>query len=352
MADRYWVGGTADWDGTAGTKWSTTSGGAGGASVPGLTDNVFFNAASGAGTVTVPAAVVALSNNLTFTGFTGTLAGPSGANISAAGSVTLASGMALTFAGTLTMTGAGTTLTSNGKFFNGGLTINAPPGGSVTLLDAFTSNSSSSSAIALNGGTFALGSFTATLASFSSGFRADITTATRVLSTGTGALVIAGIGGFSASSTGFTCTGTGTISLTSGSVKTFAGGGVQTYPTINQGGGGTLTITGSNKFADITNTYAATGATTVQFVAGEVNEFTAFNLTGLSLRVCTLKVQTFGQTTLKKSTPWLVGLNSIDSGNNSGLTFANGGGIDYLNISYINGQGSSAAGSGSFFAFF
>lgn len=34
MADRYWVGGTATWDNTAGTKWSATSGGAGWASVP------------------------------------------------------------------------------------------------------------------------------------------------------------------------------------------------------------------------------------------------------------------------------------------------------------------------------
>ena len=32
MADRYWVGGSATWDNTAGTKWSTTSGGPGGAS--------------------------------------------------------------------------------------------------------------------------------------------------------------------------------------------------------------------------------------------------------------------------------------------------------------------------------
>jgi hypothetical protein len=26
-ASRYWVGGTANWDGTAGTKWALTSGG-------------------------------------------------------------------------------------------------------------------------------------------------------------------------------------------------------------------------------------------------------------------------------------------------------------------------------------
>ena len=35
MADRYWVGGTASWDGTAGTKWATTSGGAGNLTVTG-----------------------------------------------------------------------------------------------------------------------------------------------------------------------------------------------------------------------------------------------------------------------------------------------------------------------------
>jgi len=39
-ADRYWVGGTANWDGTAGTKWATSSGGNGGASVPTTADDV------------------------------------------------------------------------------------------------------------------------------------------------------------------------------------------------------------------------------------------------------------------------------------------------------------------------
>jgi hypothetical protein len=42
MASRYWVGGTGTWDQTA--HWSATSGGAGGASVPTLSDDVIFNA--------------------------------------------------------------------------------------------------------------------------------------------------------------------------------------------------------------------------------------------------------------------------------------------------------------------
>jgi hypothetical protein len=55
MADRYWVGGTANWDATAGTKWSATNGGAGGASVPTAADDVYFTLLSGLVTVTVSA---------------------------------------------------------------------------------------------------------------------------------------------------------------------------------------------------------------------------------------------------------------------------------------------------------
>lgn len=56
MANRYWVGGTGTWDTSSTTNWSTTSGGAGGASAPTSVDNVIFDAGSDAGgifTVTV-----------------------------------------------------------------------------------------------------------------------------------------------------------------------------------------------------------------------------------------------------------------------------------------------------------
>jgi hypothetical protein len=73
MAARYWVGGTAAWDATAGTKWALTSGGAGGQAVPTSADTVFFDAASGASIVTIGAST-AICSTLTCTGFTGTLA--------------------------------------------------------------------------------------------------------------------------------------------------------------------------------------------------------------------------------------------------------------------------------------
>jgi len=45
MANRYWVGGAGNWSST--TKWSTSSGGASGASVPISTDDAIFDANSG-----------------------------------------------------------------------------------------------------------------------------------------------------------------------------------------------------------------------------------------------------------------------------------------------------------------
>lgn len=53
MASRYWVGGTGTWDNSSTTHWSATSGGASGASVPTLADDVFFdeNSFSGDGQV-------------------------------------------------------------------------------------------------------------------------------------------------------------------------------------------------------------------------------------------------------------------------------------------------------------
>ena len=71
MADRYWVGGTANWDGTAGTKWATTSGGAGGSAIPTTADDVYFDNNSGAVTVTVVgSASITNCKSLNFLGFT------------------------------------------------------------------------------------------------------------------------------------------------------------------------------------------------------------------------------------------------------------------------------------------
>lgn len=132
MADRYWVGGTASWDGTAGTKWSATSGGAGGESVPTAADDVFLTNLS-TGTVTIAAGNTG-AKSINCTGFTGTLAGTVG--ISVAGSVTLSAGMTYTYIGTFSLIGTGTLTTAGKTLAN--VTVNGA-GITVTLGDALTS---------------------------------------------------------------------------------------------------------------------------------------------------------------------------------------------------------------------
>jgi hypothetical protein len=132
--------------------------------------------------------------------------------------------------------------------------------------------------------------------------------------------------------TNLTITGNGAISLTGGSDKSFIGGGIQTYPTLNQGGHGRLTIGGSNKFAGLTNT--AIGR--IQFTGGTTNEFTNFNVNGVSGNLLQIGSTNTTQATLKKPGAWNVGANSTDAGNNTGLSFT-GSSPDYLSVSYING---------------
>lgn len=71
MANRYWVGGAGNWDASTTTHWSATSGGSGGASVPGASDKVYFDSNSSGGTVTMTTSPTILC--IVMNGFTGTL---------------------------------------------------------------------------------------------------------------------------------------------------------------------------------------------------------------------------------------------------------------------------------------
>ncbi len=155
MADRYWVGGTAAWDDTAGTKWAATSGGPGGETVPTTADDVFFDASS-TGTVTI-ASTNTGAKSVNCTGFTGTFAG-STVNLTIAGSLTLVAGMGYTYIGNYTFTGTGTLITA-GKTVRD-VTINPGVGNTVTLGDAFSAISTS--AIAVTNGTFDTANYTVT----------------------------------------------------------------------------------------------------------------------------------------------------------------------------------------------
>jgi hypothetical protein len=217
MADRFWVGGTANWDGTAGTKWSATSGGAGGASEPTAADDVFFNAASGAVTVTVTAVV--FCRNLTTTGFTGTFAGSS--NIRIDGSLTLNAGVTFTHTGTFQFTAASGsyTITTAGKTVGGvSLAPLALSTATWTLGDALTS----SGQITVTQGTFTTNNFNVTATSLSS---SNSNTRTINLGSSTITLTAAGAAILNISdSTGLTFNaGTSQINFTSVTTATLSG---------------------------------------------------------------------------------------------------------------------------------
>ena len=216
MANRYWVGGTASWDGTAGTKWATTSGGAGGASVPTSADDVFFDANSGAVTVTKTGTEFCASCN--FTGFTGTFAGTGTLNLY--GSLTAVAGMTWTHSGTVLFGGSvASTLTSGGKTL-GAVTINGGPAQSVTLQDALTS----SGAIIVTVGTFTTNNYNVTATQLSSN---NSNTRTINLGSSTVTLSLASAVSFGTNTNLTFNAGTSTISCSATST-TIAGGAAST----------------------------------------------------------------------------------------------------------------------------
>ena len=126
MANRYWVGGTGIWGDTNTANWSTSSGGAGGASVPTAFDDVYIDANSGTGTITVdPGGNNSFCKNLDFTGYTGTFLINSGRVLKTYGDVTLSPSMTYGVGtGTLTLyTPSGTT--SSSYINTNGVTINS-----------------------------------------------------------------------------------------------------------------------------------------------------------------------------------------------------------------------------------
>lgn len=138
MATFYWVGGTGTWSGTSTTNWAASSGGAGGAGVPGSADDVVFDANSnvGTGTFTVTTSGTPLCRNFTAGSLDGAMTLTVSAALSVYGNFTAPATNFSVTSGTvaLTFVGSGTqTITSNGVTLTA---INIQTTGTVTLADA------------------------------------------------------------------------------------------------------------------------------------------------------------------------------------------------------------------------
>ena len=284
-ANKYWnLAAGGNWGGAIG--WATSSGGSPAVNnFPLAQDTCFFEATglnSGA-TVTVNAGYnIGTINMSARTANTMTLA--TGSTTPAIyGNWVNGTGTTLSGTGTITFAGRGSqTLTSAGKTFTQTCTVDSIAG-SLTLQDAYENTNVT---FTLTNGEFNTGSFAVTIGALSTS-----NSNTRTLAIGTSTFTITGAGGSAwnaSTSTNLTVTGTGTISLTSASAKTFAGGGISyTNITLNQGGAGTLTISGNNTLKDITNTYKATGATTINMgtTTQRVSQWTAAGEAGRLLTI-------------------------------------------------------------------
>jgi hypothetical protein len=363
MANRYWVGGTASWDGTAGTKWAATSGGAGGQSVPTSADDVFFDAASGVSTVTIATGNTG-AKSITCTGFTGTLTGT--AAITVSGSVTLVAGMTYSHTGVMTFDGTGTLITA-GKTFSG-ITVNGS-GITLTLGDAlntgvntltvttgtfntanFSVNTNRISSATTNPRTITLGSSTITLPT--AGTQVDFSIGTNLtFNAGTSQINLSNAGGGTINASGqtfynvsFTATAVAGISHSITGDNTFnnlsitppSSSGMVTLQVIgNQTINGTLTCAGATSLRRVfvrSNTLGTTRTLTVATLSATDCDFRDITLAGAASPASPTRAGDCGGnsgiTFPAAKTVYRVGTNTTWSGSSSWATSSGGAGAD------------------------
>jgi hypothetical protein len=326
------VGTNTTWEGSS--SWATTSGGAGAnTNFPLAQDTaVIDNSTTLSGTLSV-ATVFNMSalncstrtNSLTLSysafllDFYGSFALGSG--------ITISGGINAFFVGRNTMD-----FTSAGKSIPLTITVSSV-GGSFRLLDALSATNN----FTLNQGTVNLNSFALTALTLQSAFPIG----SRTIGFGTGGSIVLTASGTvwnMSNSTALTTTGTGTISCSSASAKTFTGADLTyTGVTLNNAGAGALTITGSNTFEGLSNSVQPT---TFTFTAGTTTTVNTWNINGTSGNLVTIGSATAASHTLSKSSgtvssdflsisrstatggaAWFAGANSTDGGNNVGWIF-------------------------------
>lgn len=248
-----------------------------------------FNVISGSDTV-----LFASVRDINFTGFSGTW---STGSMPIYGSMTLSSTMTVSSsASNLVFSG------TSGPYFItcAGKTINQPvqfsgAGGTWKFADTFSLDASRT--LTLVAGILDADGKNASVGSFALG------AGTKTLSIGSGTWTVTASGTAWDANTNVAnltvSASSGTISMTSASAKTFAGG-AKAWPTLNQGGAGALTIQQSNSFANITNSVQPA---TVTLTAGTTQTVAAFGVSGTAGNLITLNSSTAGtRATLSDST--------------------------------------------------
>jgi hypothetical protein len=323
-------------------------------------NTISFNFTTGTYALTFLGVVNHTAKNINFTGFAGTWAARTVAT-TIYGNLTLSTGM--TFAassGILTFgaTSGTQVVTSNAITVDEPLTFNGV-GGTVQLADALLMGTTRT--LTHTNGTLDLNTKTLTV-----GTAYTTATGTKNLTFNGGTLVCPAVTTTAfnnAAPTGFTTTagtGTGKISMTGATAKTFVGGGATYNCTLSNDGAGALTISGSNTFTTIANGVQPTAFT---FTAATTQTVTNWNVSGTAGNLVTVISSTAAvpallskasgtvssnYLSLKDSTAtggaaWYAGANSTNVSGNLGWLFSaapvNNYAITALNGAYtLNGQ--------------
>jgi len=294
-------------------------------------------------------ALTSLSNSnnfksLNFQGFTGTapISGTTGSvykdlNLGSTISSFGTSGTTVNFIGTTTQT-----VTSSGKTFNSKIIVNNV-GGTVLLADALTQVSTVD--FALQSGTLDLNGKTLTVGAVVNGF-ATYLTGTKSITFNGGTLVcpFAGVAFNNAVPTGFTTTagtGTGKISFTAATAKSFTGGGSTYNCTISNDGAGALTVGGNNTLDTLTTTSGniiTTGSNTINTITTAVRPVT--------FTFASSTTQTINNWNLSGISGSLVTIISSVAGTAATLSKPNG----IVSADYLSLKDSAATGGASWYA--
>jgi hypothetical protein len=313
MAERHWVGGSASWDGTAGSKWALTNGGTGGEAIPTSADDVFLDSGSGTVTVTVAAGNTGCLS-LSMAGFTGTFAGS--AALAVSGNLIVDNSMAaFTYTGTITLNS--TTLLQN--ITTDGVALTCPitrsgAGGSCKLIDNFTTGVTRTFTLTdgdldLNGKILSAGIFSSTGA------------ATRSLTPNGGSITVTGSGTTVltiASTTGWTLTTAVTVTATYS-----LGVGTRVFSTgaASEANAVSLSITGGTDALTISTAYKN------------------LNFTGCSSTLASAARTIYGSLTASATMTWTAGPNVQTFAATSGTNTITTNGKTINNPITFNGVG-------------
>lgn len=340
---RYWVGGSGNWSDNT-NHWSATSGGAGGASLPSSTEDVFFDTASNATAYTMTVDTSANCKTFTMTNPASgavTMAGSSSLTVApAGGAFSIPAGMTMSWTGTLSLNGSGSnTLTTNSISLSSPITFAGT--GTWTFQNSIVTSATSTSTV--TSGTVEANTFNLTTGLFNiSGSTA------RTFNLGNGTLTVNGTGSVfdSTTTTNLTWTlgGSSTVQATntSATAKTFTSS--LTFDTLTFSGDN-ITRAGSSTSSTL-NVNTAGLTTGLIITAGTTQTLTTFATNGTAGNLAKMLSSSAGSAfnlskasgtvsvdymSIKDSAAaggatWYAGANSTDVSGNTGWIFSAPGG--------------------------